>query len=177
VQDVEAYLKTTRDTLSFVAHLGRLRDMFKKMDGALTLGDSLWKQFNDFYSSRNSYLHGPIPAHKFVDGLIKIPTPAGRVAVGSKWTDESRWTDSNRFSFEFVSDFFRHTTKEAIELTRSGISQCLTRLKELEPDLTTPLQVSYGSSFGVEAPPPPAIQVIVSGSNHSYSRQDSSTPD
>ena len=102
----------------------------------------IWKQFNDFYSSRNSYLHGPIPAHKFVDGLIKIPTPAGRVAVGSKWTDESRWTDSNRFSFEFVSDFFRHTTKEAIELTRSGISQCLTRLKELEPDLTTPLQRS-----------------------------------
>ena len=163
VQNVEAYLKATRDTLSFVAHLGRLRDLFKKMDGALKLRDSLWRQFDDFYSRRNSYLHGPTPAHRFVDGLIKIPIPSGRDAADSKWTDESRWTNARTFTYQFVSDFFQNTTIEAIGLTRSGISQCITRLNELEPTFTKPMQVTFAPSIIGEGVSPMDCYIPYSG--------------
>lgn len=44
--------------------------------------------------------------------------------------------------------FFEKSTKDAIALTRSGISQCLTRLKKLEPSMTRPIQIAVDPAPG-----------------------------
>lgn len=141
VENALDYLAANRDLVGFTANLGRLRDLFQKMDGVLGLGSSVANKFDDLYSQRNSVLHGPIPSHKIENGLLMIPVPAIREAVND-WTDEGLWADADKYRFVFITDFFNETLEKALNHFRAGISCYLDRLKELEPQLAQPLQVN-----------------------------------
>jgi hypothetical protein len=129
IKDAEDYLKLHRDITSFMAHVGKIRDMFKIMDGALPQGPSTWKRFDDFYSQRNSVLHGPIPCITLDAGLPCLPQPASRVATNTEWSDKSYWKDLENYRFKAVSEFFPETVRDLLPLVRAALSEYLDYFK------------------------------------------------
>lgn len=131
VTDSESYISLQGDLTCFMAHVGRVRDMFKKMDGALGLDDTIWRRFDLFYSERSAYLHGPISSQLIEDGMLKIPNFGNEGPDGSVWTDESRWSDSNFLTFKFAEDFASDTLTSLLALCQGALADCLDRIKVL----------------------------------------------
>lgn len=152
VPDPRAYLLIQRELISFLANVGRARDMFKKMDTALGFKGAVWSKFQDLYQNRCSFLHGTLPAQQLDDGILKIPALAGTAKTSDKWNDESKWSDAPRLKFDVAPAQLTTIYNELLALSRSGLSTFLTRIKEilaannayLEPD-AAPASPSSGS--------------------------------
>jgi hypothetical protein len=114
-----------------MASVGQARDMFKKMDGALGLKGTVWRQFQDLYQNRCSLLHGTIPAQTITDGLLNIPELAGNEKTADKWHDESRWSDAGAMKFEVAPARLKDVFDELLTKTRAGLGECHKKIKEI----------------------------------------------
>ena len=143
----DAYLSIHMKLTAFLAYIGQARDMFKKMDSALGLKGEVWRQFQDLYQKRCSFLHGTLPAHQREDGIRMIPELGGSEKTKGQWHDESLWSQANEMDFEVVPTHLQRTFDELIQLTQGGLSRILTQIKsilsqhsahlEVDPDATS----------------------------------------
>jgi hypothetical protein len=134
VTSVFDYVHLLRDIASFMCFVGRVRDMMKKMDGALKLGGEVGNKFTDLYRKRSNYLHGPIPAQQFdPDGLVSMAVPGGVSHSEADWLDESLWSDSEHKRFEEVADFMRDTLGELLREVHAASSRILDALDATMP--------------------------------------------
>ena len=131
VPDPAAFMSIQRDIDTFLTYVGRARDMFKKMDAALGLNDSIWKRFQDLYQKRCSILHSSIPAHRLDDGIIHLPDLAGIEKGDKVWHDESRWSESGSLKFNVAPHVLSGIYEELLRLSRAALSECLTQIKVL----------------------------------------------
>lgn len=131
VRDSKAYLAVQKEITCFMAHVGRVRDMFKKMDSALGLKGDVWKRFDDYYNQRSAFLHGPIPSQEIEDGLLKVPGFGNSSTGELKWTDESRWSERGGFAFKFAAQFTEDVMNDLLKLNKGALSDCLDKIKEL----------------------------------------------
>lgn len=131
VQDSNAYLEIQTQLTAFLALVGRVRDMFKKMDNALGMGGAVYQGFQDLYQNRCSFLHGSLPAHRLDDGILQIPKLAGVEKSPIEWNDESLWSQSSHMSFDVAPEQLQQIFKELISLTRGGLSKFLEAIREM----------------------------------------------
>ena len=129
--DPAAYLSIQREIDSFLTYVGRARDMFKKMDAARGLKDTVWKRFQDLYQKRCSVLHSSIPAQRLDDGIVHLPDLAGTEKSSKVWHDESRWSDSGELRFNVAPHVLREIYEELLSLSRGALSECLAQIKTL----------------------------------------------
>ena len=129
VNSVSDYLRLQRDITSFMCHVGRVRDLVKKMDSALHLGDEVRRRFSDFYQKRNNILHGLFPAQRIdSEGLVSIVTPGGVSASDADWLDESSWSEAEHKRFVYAADFVRETFERLLKEFNAVSSRFLSEL-------------------------------------------------
>jgi hypothetical protein len=136
------YLHLQRDITDFMAHVGKIRDMFKIMDATMRTGPKVWKTFDDFYAQRNNVLHSAVPCIIIDSGLPQLPQPGSKEENVRDWTDSSYWDDWRNMRFKLVSEFFPQTVSELVALVRSALSKYLTFFKTSATEGLPKYQVS-----------------------------------
>jgi len=131
VPDPRAYIAIQNEITAFMASVGQARDMFKKMDGALGLKGTVWRQFQDLYQNRCSLLHGTIPAQTITDGMLNIPELAGNEKTADKWHDESRWSDAGAMKFEVAPARLKDVLMNCSPKRGAGLGECHKKIKEI----------------------------------------------
>jgi len=149
VSDLAGFLSANKDLHCFMAHVGKIRDMFIKMAGAISAPHESASRFSDFYAQRNAVLHGSNMPFAVEEGCIMIPLPAEKLADGATWTDESKWSSAEVFEYAFVTDFMRDTLTELISMIRGSLSLFLSRLQEIHTDGLPPFKIILGSETRV----------------------------
>jgi len=129
--DSDAYLSIHREMTAFLAFIGQARDMFKKMDAALGLGESVCGRFQDLYQQRCSILHGSIPVHVRDEGFLMIPKLAGEFKSFGTWHDESLWSEAKYMKFDLVSVHLNEIFEDVLSLSQGALSTFLTTIKEM----------------------------------------------
>jgi len=100
----------------FMGAIGHVRDMFVKMDHALSLGGSVGNALQDSYDLRSHVIHGPQMPHVIEAGLLKIPPIATRNKSANEWDDKSLWADMDATNFVFAAEFCEQTGEEFFKL-------------------------------------------------------------
>jgi hypothetical protein len=163
VPDSHAYLMIQRELISFLANVGRARDMFKKMDTALGLKGTVWSQFQDLYQNRCSFLHGTLPSQQIDGGILKIPDLAGTNKTPEKWNDESRWSDSSKLKFDVAPAQLNAIYRDLLSLSRSGLSVSLTRIKEILAKHNAHIEPDPIIANSINAPVGSTLNMTLSG--------------
>ena len=90
---------------AFMEAIGHVRDMFGKMDHALSLGGSVVDGLQHFYSQRSHVMHGTWMPYAIDSGFLKIPLVAKENESSNEWNSNSRWDDMDASNFIFTTDF------------------------------------------------------------------------
>jgi len=103
----------------FMVYLGHIRDMFEKMDGALSAKGELCSAFQEFYDQRSHVIHGPRLPIEFDDTSWKIPVIATRNPEQGEWTDAVPWGSVDSNKTVYVADFLFETRNHVFKLINS----------------------------------------------------------
>jgi hypothetical protein len=153
---VETYLDVIRDLTSFMAQVGRLRDLFEAISNSLKMGISAWAPFDDLYKARSAVIHGSMVPIQVDGGFVSVPRFETSSHQNSVWSSKAVWADCELSRFTMLSDFMSATFDSACRLTTASFSDVLKRLKQLMPNarliikslppLSTSTQIVVGSS-------------------------------
>lgn len=103
----------------FIMYLGNIRDMFAKMDAALSAKGKLCADFQEFYDQRSHVIHGPRMPVQFDDTSWKIPAIATRNPKEGEWTDKTDWNSVDSRNTVYVADYMRRTRNDVFNLMRN----------------------------------------------------------
>lgn len=130
IPDPRAYVRIQKELLAFLASVGRIRDMFERMDYSLGLGGSVSEKFQEFYQQRCNWLHSSLPAQRIADGILEMPEVAGIEKKKSAWNTESKWSDASQLHYDVAPAQLQAIYTELLGLSRSALSKFLDRIKE-----------------------------------------------
>lgn len=136
ISDAESYFSESRRLQDFISYVGIVRDMFERIDAALSCGRQISASFQEFYDLRNVILHGCILPKRINNGCLLVPAIATRKNGTSAWDDKFLWSDAQFCDFSYCIDFCEKTRNELFALINQKLPVVNTKLFELLGKLT-----------------------------------------
>lgn len=156
-KDIDSFMREHRHLYGMMTWVGYIRDMYKQMDEALSLGGAAYVPLQDFYALRSHIMHGPRMPIRIIDGLIQIPRIARQNKAAGDWDDKSYWDDFTNSDFVYLADFCSQTKNDLFALVRAMHAKVYSAACKLFGERQIELRLVDGPTFISASTAMPAI--------------------
>lgn len=128
----ENYLDAVNLFVAFYAHIGRVRDLIKKI-GELWNQGSLFLPLNEYYKKRNNVLHESKLPGWLICGVLYILPPEGEKNDANKWGSNRKWNNADPDFCEPATEHLAEVFEEIAQLVNNAF--CKLYAESIKPYL------------------------------------------